>query len=75
MLEEYLKININMENLSIYTIISFIFLIIGVFAWISWGLTFGVWADIGIYSFTIVFVLSGILGIIISLMDPKEEKN
>ena len=64
---------INVENISIFTILSLLALIAGVAFYIYWGSRYGVWYDIGIYSITIVFVLSGILGILLSLLQKKEK--
>lgn len=56
------------------TILSLLLLITGILFYIYWGVTYGVWADIGIYSITIVFVLAGIFGMILSLLEDEEEK-
>ena len=56
------------------TVLSLLLLIAGVLFYIYWGVTYGVWADIGIYSITIVFVLAGIFGMILSLLEDEEEK-
>ena len=66
-------INIDTENFSIFTIISLLFLIAGIVFYIYWGSRYGVWIDSGIYSITIVFVLSGILGTLLSLYEKPEE--
>jgi len=66
-------LKLNMKNFNVYTILSILFLLGGLLFWISWGITYGVWYDIGIYSVTIVFVVAGIVGIIISLMEKEEE--
>ena len=65
--------NISMENISWKTILSLLFLIAGIMFYLSWGITYGVWADIGIYSITIVFVLSGIVGTLLSFLEPTDE--
>lgn len=64
---------INFENINVFTIISLFFLIAGVAFYIYWGSRYGVWYDIGIYSITIVFVLSGILGILLTLLEKNEK--
>jgi hypothetical protein len=61
--------------MNIFTILSGLFLLAGIVFYIYWGIRFGVWADIGIYSVTIFFVLSGILGILLTLYDGTEEQN
>jgi hypothetical protein len=65
---------LSIRNFNMYSIISLIVLIAGIALYVTWGLTYNVWADIGIYSITIVLVLSGILGLIISLSLESEEK-
>ena len=68
-------IKINRKKFNIFTLISLLFLIAGILFYISWVIRFpNAWADIGIYSITIVFVLSGILGILITLYESPEEK-
>ncbi len=65
--------NIKLKNFNIYTILSILFLLAGIFHYIYWGTRYGVWYDIGIYSLTIVLVIPGIIGIIVSLMEKKED--
>ena len=66
---------LNTKNINAYTIFALIVLIVGVLFYISWGLRYGVWVDIGIYSITIVLVLGGLLGTIFSLTMEKTEEN
>ena len=68
-------LKINIKNFNIYTVLSVLFLIAGIIHYLYWGSRYNVWDDVGIYSLTIVMVLPGLLGIIISLMDKKEEEN
>ena len=68
-------LKINIKNFNIYTVLSLLFLIAGIIHYLYWGSRYNVWDDVGIYSLTIVMVLPGVLGIIISLMDKKEEEN
>ncbi len=65
-------IKINKENYNIITIIAFLALIAGILFYIYWGIRFGVWYDPGIYSITIIFVLSGLLGILLTLYEKPE---
>jgi len=80
-IKHYLKkvkkdmIKIDIKNFNVFTIISLLFLIAGVAFYIYWGSRFGVWSDIGIYSITIVFVLSGIFGTLLSLYEKPEEQS
>jgi hypothetical protein len=66
-------LKINVKNFNMYTIISILFILAGLLLWISWGIRYGIWYDIGIYSLTIVLVLPGTIGTIISLMEKEEE--
>ncbi len=67
-------ININTKNFNVYTILALLALIAGTLFYISWVVRFpDAWADIGVYSITIVFVLSGILGILLTLYEKPEE--
>ena len=66
-------IKLNIKNFNEYTILSLLFLLGGLIHYIYWGIRYGVWYDIGIYSLTIVLVLPGIIGIIFSLMEKDEE--
>jgi len=63
---------INIKNFNIYTVLSILFLLGGIFHYIYWGTRYGVWYDIGIYSITIVLVLPGIVGIFLSLMEKED---
>ena len=71
--DEFRKISF--KNLSYFTIIGILMVISGLLFWIYWGTKYGVWADIGIYSITSVFVIAGILATIISLMEKTEEED
>lgn len=67
----------NLKNINAYTIVALIVLIAGLLLYITWGLRYNVWTDVGIYSITIVLVLGGLLGAVLSLTFEKteEEKN
>jgi hypothetical protein len=69
------KMELSMKNINAYTIFALIVLIAGLLFYISWGLRYGVWVDMGIYSITIVLVLGGLLGAILSLSMEKTEEN
>ena len=67
-------IKINREKFNIFTLISLLLLIAGILFYISWVIRFpNAWADIGIYSITIIFVLAGLLGILITLYESADE--
>jgi hypothetical protein len=63
----------NIRNINAWTIVALIILIAGLILYITWGLRYNVWADVGIYSITIVFVLGGLIGSILSLTLEKSE--
>jgi hypothetical protein len=64
----------SLKNINAYTIFALIVLIAGLILYISWGLRFNVWADIGIYSITIILVLGGLFGAILSLTFEKTDE-
>ncbi len=71
-------LNISLKNFSFFTVLSLLMLIAGIAFYIFWGLRYqdispDVWVDIGIYSITIVLVVPGVIGLIISLMEKTEE--
>jgi hypothetical protein len=66
-------IKINKKNFNIFTLISSLLLLAGILFYISWGIRFGVWYDIGVYSLSIIFVLAGIFGILLTLYDSSKE--
>jgi hypothetical protein len=63
----------SLKNINGYTIAAVILFIAGILLYISWGLRFNVWYDIGIYSITIILVLAGLFGTILSLTLEKTE--
>ncbi len=65
---------INIKKFNVFTLISLLTLIAGVGLYIYWGIRYGVWYDIGIYSVTSVFVISGIVGILLSLYEKTAEQ-
>ncbi|MEM0492431.1 MAG: hypothetical protein QXS02_00505 [Candidatus Thermoplasmatota archaeon] len=66
---------INIKKFNAWTVFSMIFMIAGLIFYISWGIRYNVWYDIGIYSVTILLVMGGICGVILSLYEKKEELN
>ena len=66
-------INIDTKNFNVFTILALLILVTGIVFYIYWVSRYGVWYDIGIYSITIVFVLSGIFGTILSLYKKTDE--
>ena len=65
---------VDIKKYNFKTVLSLLLLITGILFYIYWGVTYGVWADIGIYSITIVFVLAGIFGMMLSLLEDEEKK-
>ncbi|MCX6667429.1 MAG: hypothetical protein NTV74_04210 [Euryarchaeota archaeon] len=65
---------INIKKFNVFTLISLLLLLFGVGLYIYWGIRYNVWYDIGIYSVTSVFVISGIVGILLSLYEKTEEQ-
>ncbi len=61
----------NLRNINAYTIAALIILIAGLLLYITWGLRYNVWADIGIYSISIILILGGLFGAILSLTFEK----
>jgi hypothetical protein len=66
---------INIKNFNIFTVLSILFLLAGIIHYIYWGTRYNLWYDIGIYSLTIVMVIPGIIGIILSLVEKEEEED
>jgi len=65
---------VDFKNYTYKTILSLIVLLAGVLFYIYWGITYGNWTDIGIYSITIFLVLLGLFGMMLSLLEEKEEE-
>ena len=63
---------INLKNFNVYTILSILCLLGGLIHWIYWGTRYGEWTDVGIYSITIVLVLAGIVGLLVTLIETEE---
>jgi hypothetical protein len=66
---------INIKKFNVFTLISVLAIIAGLGFYLYWGSKYGVWYDIGIYSITIVFVLPGVIGTILSLLEKPEEQS
>jgi len=63
----------NMKDVNEWTILSLLALVAGIVFYVYWGIRYGVWADISIYSITIVLVFSGVCGTLLSLHMGKED--
>jgi len=64
---------INIKKFNVFTILSILFLLAGIIHYLYWGTRYGIWYDIGIYSITIILVIPGIIGILLSFIETKEE--
>jgi prolipoprotein diacylglyceryltransferase len=65
----------SLKNINAYTIFAIIVLIAGLLLYVTWGLRYpDAWTDIGIYSITIVLVLGGLIGAVLSLTFEKTEE-
>lgn len=71
--DEFRKMSL--KNFSFFTVVGILMIIAGLLFWIYWGTRYGVWTDIGIYSITSVFLIAGIIGTIISLLEKEEEED
>jgi hypothetical protein len=68
-------IKLNLKNFNRFTILSILFLLAGVIHYLYWGARYGIWVDTGIYSITIVLIIPGIVGIILTLMEKEETQD
>jgi len=64
----------DIKNYNYKTVLSLLLLLAGIIFYISWGITYGVWVNVGIYSITIVLVLGGIFGTLLSLLEGEGEE-
>jgi hypothetical protein len=56
---EIKKIEINVKS-----VLSLIAIIIGILFYLLWGITYNIWADVGIYSVSAIFIVLGVLGLL-----------
>jgi len=64
----------NIKKYNYKTVLSILLVLAGILFYIYWGIRYGVWVDIGIYSVTIVFVLGGLLGFILSFLEGEQKE-
>jgi len=64
----------SLRNINGYTIVALIILIGGLLFYVTWGLRYSVWVDVGIYSLTIILILGGLIGAILSLTFDKTQE-
>ncbi len=59
-------------KLNAILVLSVLSLIVGILWYIIWGITYGVWADIGIYAPSVVFSALGVVGLIWYIDEKKK---
>ncbi|MBU0496742.1 MAG: hypothetical protein KKC68_09125 [Candidatus Thermoplasmatota archaeon] len=64
----------NSKYINLKSILSILLILAGIILYISWGVRYGVWYDIGIYSITIVLVLAGLFGFILATYFADDSK-
>ena len=62
------------KYLNIKTIASLIILFTGIVLYLYWGVRYGIWYDVGIYSITILLVLGGIFGFLLTTHSEEQAK-
>ncbi|MCL4334285.1 MAG: DUF3149 domain-containing protein [Candidatus Thermoplasmatota archaeon] len=55
--------------------LSFVLLLGSVAFYVGWSIAYGDWNDIGLYSVSVILILFGILGIVLSHYRIKEEES
>lgn len=55
--------------------LSFALLLGGVVFYVGWSIAYGDWYDIGLYSVSVILILFGILGIVLSHFRIKQEES
>jgi uncharacterized membrane protein len=70
-----MAVKIKME---LTTVISLLMLIAGIIFYFGWSLYYDAWTNIGVYSLTIVLVMFGVLGLLLSMTheggEPQEKR-
>ncbi len=54
--------------------LSFALLLGGVAFYVGWSIAYGDWNDIGLYSVSVILILFGILGVVLSHFKIKQEE-
>jgi|Deesub1362B_J571_1020462.scaffolds.fasta_scaffold08973_3 uncharacterized protein with PQ loop repeat len=60
-------------EITLIRVVSAILLTVGVVFYLSWGILYNAFLDIGLYSFTAPLVIFGILGLLLARAREKEE--
>ena len=63
---------LNLKKFNIYSVLAILMLLGGILFYITWGIAYGIGYDIGMYSLTIVLVIPGVIGLILSLMEEEK---
>ena len=63
-----------MKKVNVITVGSLLLLLAGIVFYVFWGLRYNVWIDIGIYSVTIILILSGLFGILLSISEKTKNE-
>ncbi|MEM0127978.1 MAG: DUF3149 domain-containing protein [Thermoplasmatales archaeon] len=53
--------------------LSLILVVGAVVFYLGWSITYGDWNDIGLYSISVILILFGILGVVVSRLKMREE--
>jgi len=65
-------------KMELTTVIALLILIAGIIFYIGWSLHYDAWTNIGVYSLTIVLVVFGFLGLLLSMHQeggvPQEKR-
>jgi hypothetical protein len=65
-----MKIKIPIE---IKTVLGLLLLVSGVIFYVGWSAYYGAWTDIGVYSLSIILIVSGVLGILLSIIPEQSD--
>lgn len=64
-------------KITVYGILKFIGLglfLIGILFYLSWSILYGTWTDVGLYSFTVVTAVFGILAVLLANEKERQAK-
>ncbi len=65
-------------KIGLTTVISLLMLIAGIIFYIGWSSYYDAWTNIGVYALTIVLVVFGVLGLLLSMTqeggEPQEKR-
>jgi len=55
---------------TLWTVLSLVFVVVGVAFWVWMGTTYDNWTDVGVYSIGVTLVGFGLIGTFVSLLAP-----